>query len=89
MAEILQPQPNESIYDPTCGSGGMLVKCLDYLRNKGAEWQSVQVFGQEVNGLTSSIARMNHIKIVMCVVNQHITYPYIKNSSTNSNVVDY
>ena len=29
--------------------GGMLVKCLDYLRNKGAEWQSVQVFGQEVN----------------------------------------
>ena len=59
MAEILQPQPNESIYDPTCGSGGMLVKCLDYLRNKGAEWQSVQVFGQEVNGLTSSIAQMN------------------------------
>lgn len=59
MAEILQPQPNESIYDPTCGSGGMLVKCLDYLRNKGEEWQGVQVFGQEVNGLTSSIARMN------------------------------
>lgn len=59
MAEILQPQPNESIYDPTCGSGGMLVKCLDYLRNKGEEWQGVKVFGQEVNGLTSSIARMN------------------------------
>ncbi|RRD69882.1 class I SAM-dependent DNA methyltransferase [Tannerella forsythia] len=59
MAEILQPQPNESIYDPTCGSGGMLVKCLDYLRNKGEEWKGVQVFGQEVNGLTSSIARMN------------------------------
>lgn len=59
MAEILQPQPNESIYDPTCGSGGMLVKSLDYLRNHGKEWQGVQVFGQEVNGLTSSIARMN------------------------------
>src|SRR5574344_1275753 len=59
MAEILQPKPNESIYDPTCGSGGMLVKCLDYLRLKGQEWQGVQVFGQEVNGLTSSIARMN------------------------------
>lgn len=59
MAEILQPKPDESIYDPTCGSGGMLVKCLDYLRNKGKEWQGVQVFGQEVNGLTSSIARMN------------------------------
>ncbi len=59
MAEILQPQPNESIYDPTCGSGGMLVKCLDYLREKGEEWRGVQVFGQEINGLTSSIARMN------------------------------
>lgn len=59
MAEILQPQPNESIYDPTCGSGGMLVKCLDFLREKGKEWQGVKVFGQEVNGLTSSIARMN------------------------------
>ena len=59
MAEILQPKPGESIYDPTCGSGGMLVKCLDYLRGKGEAWQSVKVFGQEINALTSSIARMN------------------------------
>lgn len=59
MAEILQPQPNESIYDPTCGSGGMLVKCLDFLRHKGQPWQGVKVFGQEINALTSSIARMN------------------------------
>jgi len=59
MAEILQPKPDESIYDPTCGSGGMLVKCLDYLREKGQPWQGVKVFGQEINGLTSSIARMN------------------------------
>lgn len=59
MAEILQPKPNESIYDPTCGSGGMLVKCIDYLRNKDEEWQGVHVYGQEINGLTSSIARMN------------------------------
>ena len=59
MAEILKPQPGESIYDPTCGSGGMLVKCLDYLREKGEAWQSVKVFGQEINALTSSIARMN------------------------------
>ena len=59
MAEILQPKPNESIYDPTCGSGGMLVKCLDFLRQKGEPWQGVKVFGQEINTLTSSIARMN------------------------------
>ena len=59
MAEILQPRPDESIYDPTCGSGGMLVKCLDYLRHKGEPWQGVKVFGQEINALTSAIARMN------------------------------
>ena len=59
MAEILQPHPDESIYDPTCGSGGMLVKCLDFLRQKGLPWQGVKVFGQEINSLTSSIARMN------------------------------
>jgi type I restriction enzyme M protein len=59
MAEILQPQPNESIYDPTCGSGGMLVKCLDFLRQKGQPWQGVKVFGQEINALTAAIARMN------------------------------
>ena len=59
MAEILQPKPGESIYDPTCGSGGMLVKCLDYLREKGDPWQGVKVFGQEINALTSAIARMN------------------------------
>ncbi len=59
MAEILKPQPDESIYDPTCGSGGMLVKCLDYLRLKGLPWKGVKVFGQEINALTAAIARMN------------------------------
>ena len=59
MAEILQPKPGESIYDPTCGSGGMLVECLDFLRKKGEPWQGVKVFGQEINALTSAIARMN------------------------------
>lgn len=59
MTEILQPRPGESIYDPTCGSGGMLVKCLDFLRKKGEPWQCVKVFGQEINALTSAIARMN------------------------------
>lgn len=59
MAEVLQPKPDESIYDPTCGSGGMLIKCLNYLRDKGQPWQGVKVFGQEINALTASIARMN------------------------------
>ena len=59
MAEILQLQPHESIYDPTCGSGGMLIKSLTYLKEKGEEWRDVKVFGQEINAGTAAIARMN------------------------------
>ena len=59
MAEILQLQPHESIYDPTCGSGGMLIKSLTYLKDKGEEWRDVKAFGQEINAGTSAIARMN------------------------------
>lgn len=59
MAEILQPKPNETIYDPTCGSGGMLIKCLNYLKDKNLPWQGVKVFGQEINAISASIARMN------------------------------
>ncbi len=59
MAKILQPKVGESVYDPTCGSGGMLIKCLTYVRDRGEEWRSMKVFGQELNALTSSIARMN------------------------------
>jgi len=59
MAEILQLQPHESIYDPTCGSGGMLIKSLTYIKDKGEEWRDVKVYGQEINAGTSAIARMN------------------------------
>ncbi|MCR5039527.1 MAG: type I restriction-modification system subunit M, partial [Bacteroidales bacterium] len=59
MAEILQLKPHESIYDPTCGSGGMLIKSLTHLKEKGEEWRDVKVYGQEINAGTAAIARMN------------------------------
>ena len=59
MARILKPQSHDSIYDPTCGSGGMLIKCLTSLKDQGKEWRDVKVYGQELNAITSSIARMN------------------------------
>lgn len=59
MAEMLQLKPHESIYDPTCGSGGMLIKSLTHLKSKGEEWRDVKVYGQEINSGTSAIARMN------------------------------
>jgi len=52
-------QPGETAYDPTCGTGGMLLNGVMELRNQGKEWRSVKLYGQEVNLLTSAIARMN------------------------------
>jgi len=59
MTEMLKPQPGESIYDPTCGSGGMLLSCITHLRRQKKEWRNVRLYGQERNLMTSSIARMN------------------------------
>ena len=59
MTEMLEPQPGESVYDPTCGSGGMLLSCIAHLRRQGKEWRNVRLYGQERNLMTSSIARMN------------------------------
>ena len=59
MTEMLEPQPSESIYDPTCGSGGMLLSSITHLREQKKEWRTVKLFGQERNLMTSSIARMN------------------------------
>lgn len=59
MTEILKPQSGESIYDPTCGSAGMLISAIAYLKEKGEEWRNVSAYGQEINALTSAIGRMN------------------------------
>ena len=59
MTEMLRPQPRESIYDPTCGSGGMLISAIKWLKDQGQEYRNVKVYGQEINAITSSIARMN------------------------------
>lgn len=59
MTEILKPESGESIYDPTCGSAGMLISSIAYLKEQGKEWRNVFVYGQEINALTSTIARMN------------------------------
>jgi type I restriction enzyme M protein len=59
MTEMLKPQSDESIYDPTCGSAGMLISSIAYLKDKGKEWRNVSLYGQEITTLTANIARMN------------------------------
>ena len=65
MAEILEPKAGESIYDPTCGTGGMLISCIARCKTRGStaphpeNWREIKAYGQEQNALTSSVARMN------------------------------
>ncbi len=59
MTKMLRPQSGENVYDPTCGTGGMLLNAVMELQNQGEEWRNVRLYGQEVNLLTSAIARMN------------------------------
>jgi type I restriction enzyme M protein len=59
MTMIMDPQPGESVYDPTCGSGGLLLNCALHLKEEGKEFRTLKLYGQEINLLTSAIARMN------------------------------
>jgi len=59
MTQILKPQSGESIYDPTCGSGGMLLSAVAHLHRQGKEYRNLQLYGQERNLMTSCIAKMN------------------------------
>ncbi|RZJ56288.1 MAG: SAM-dependent DNA methyltransferase [Flavobacterium sp.] len=59
MTMIMDPQPGESVYDPTCGSGGLLLNCALHLRDEGKEYRTLKLYGQEINLITSAIARMN------------------------------
>jgi len=70
MACILEPEPGMEIYDPCCGSGGLLIKCHLRLLETCGERQNgrlrlppqvapVKLFGQEINPSTFAMARMN------------------------------
>ena len=57
LVKILDPQPGETVYDPSCGTGGMLIESIRHMRDKQMTYG--KIFGQEINMTTSAIARMN------------------------------
>ncbi|MBS1854935.1 MAG: N-6 DNA methylase [Acidobacteria bacterium] len=59
LVEIVDPQPGMSAYDPTCGSGGMLIQTRDYIRECGGDPRDLSLYGQESIGTTWSICKMN------------------------------
>jgi type I restriction enzyme M protein len=62
MAHLLDPQPGEEIYDPTCGSGGLLIKTHLRFKEKFGDdpnFKPLKFFGQEINHVTLAMAKMN------------------------------
>ncbi|MHB1077751.1 MAG: type I restriction-modification system subunit M [Prosthecobacter sp.] len=61
MVNILDPREGESIYDPTCGTGGMLLEAIHHVQETRGDVRTLwgKLYGQEKNLTTSSIARMN------------------------------
>ena len=59
MVRILNPQPKDSVYDPTCGSGGMLIEAATEVVQSGGNVTQMRFYGQEVNQTSAAIGRMN------------------------------
>ena len=57
LVRILDPQPGERVYDPACGSGGMLIEAVHHMQN--SKLCLGQIFGQEKNVKNAAIAKMN------------------------------
>lgn len=59
MVNILDPQAKESVYDPACGTGGMLLETIHHVKENGGDPRLLKIKGQEKNLTTEAIARMN------------------------------
>jgi len=59
MVRLTNPQEGQSVYDPCCGSGGMLIMSKEYLEEQGGDPNLLSLFGQEASGSVWAIAKMN------------------------------
>jgi type I restriction enzyme M protein len=59
VVNILKPEEGDRIYDPTIGSGGMLIEAIHYINEHGGNAKNVSLFGQEINLSTWAICKMN------------------------------
>jgi len=61
LVRILEPKPGDTVYDPTCGTAGMLIHSGDYVKENGFRPDQIRYYGQEMNWQTYAIARINMI----------------------------
>ena len=78
LVQILKPQEGMSVYDPTVGSGGMLIQSYQYVEEEGQNPRNLDLYGQEANGTVWSICMMNMIL-------HNVSSAHIENDDTLEN----
>jgi len=61
LVRVLEPRPGDTVYDPTSGSGGMLVHTANYLREQGYHATTARYFAQEMNWGNAAIGKINSV----------------------------
>lgn len=61
LVQILEPAEGMTVYDPTVGSGGMLIQSKQYVEETGGNSKNISLYGQDDNGGTWTICKMNMI----------------------------
>jgi type I restriction enzyme M protein len=59
LVRILDPKPTDSVYDPACGSAGILIEAATEVVQSGGKVSRMRFYGQEVNQTSAAIGRMN------------------------------
>ena len=59
LVRILGPKSTDSVYDPACGSAGMLIEAATEVKQSGGSVRQMRFYGQEVNQTSAAIGRMN------------------------------
>ena len=61
LVRLIKPQEGMHVYDPTCGSGGMLIQSKQYVEEEGQDARNLALYGQDNNGTVWAICKMNMI----------------------------
>ena len=86
LVKILNPEPNESVYDPACGSGGMLIASYQHIENENGRTEAGKLFlfGQEANHKTLALSKMNlyihDIRNAQLALGDTLLYPKFKDA---------
>jgi len=84
IVEALDPKPGESVYDPACGSGGMLITSYQHVESEQGKAEAEKLFllGQEANHKTLALAKMNlyihNIRNAQLILGDTLLYPKFK-----------